>query len=163
MRAISLGVIAAGLAAILVSSASAGFSGRSGGGAGFIPFPVAHPGFGFSGRRLNGVPAAFRFDRDSKFRNVWFARDWRDRGRWARWGGWNYLGNFGSTFISTDSQPTEAAPNLPNVQIIMAPTYVPPAPVAKASASGPRIIVIGAQPKETLPVVVYGAAPNRVD
>ena len=159
MRAISLGLIAAGLAALVASSASAGFSGRSGGAGGFMPFPMGLHGLGGGHQHFAGVPAGLRFGHDFRTANFWFGRNGFRAGHL---GDASYLG---SSIIDTyNVQPTEAAPQLSNVQIFLAPAYVPPTPVARSSAaSGPRIIVIGAQPKETLPIVVYGSSPDRMN
>lgn len=63
----------------------------------------------------------------------------------------------GPTLIGPAPAPTNFGLAAFDIQIIVAPEYVPAAPVARRSHSGPRIIEIGAQPKGPMPVVIYGA------
>jgi hypothetical protein len=157
---------------LLASSASAGFSGHSGG---FAFFPSGHPGaFGHFG--AFGHPGAFgSFGHPGSFgpyahievhrgfdaaggRVSYVSR----RGNFGHGMGvhnWYYggsdLGYFAPQILYFDPVTTQET-TYPPLTVISAPGYVPDAPAQEVVSSGPRIIMIGAEPTGPLPRVIYG-------
>jgi hypothetical protein len=67
-------------------------------------------------------------------------------------------GLLGSEVLDAPIVPTNDSTDAVDAPVILAPDYVPPA--RKPVSSGPRIIVIGAQPTGKLPIVIYGIRPR---
>jgi hypothetical protein len=165
MRPTSFGLALLSVTGLLASNASAGSFGHSGGGG--VPFfPSFHgsshsSGFGHFGFGHPGDFGRFAFDRHRGFdRFVHFDvhrgfEHGRNGGRWGR----RYFGyGLGQYYTGFYPDTTQGA-TYPSVTVISysGGGYAPSAPAQENVNSGPRIIIIGTEPKGgPLPRVIYG-------